>query len=132
MSDVSSLSNDAGADRWTPYLRLLARVLIEPELQARLDVSGVIQQTLLEAHQADPGLLAGPTDANTAWMRRVLANNLHDEIRKLRTEKRKIGREVRLDEALQSSSARLGAWLAAICSPRIAIGWSGKSDTPRR
>ncbi len=48
-----------------------------------------------------------------AWLRRVLANNLGDEIRKLTAAKRDLGRERSLEAALDASSARLEQWLLA-------------------
>ncbi len=76
---------------------------------ARIDLSGVVQQTLLEAHQAGRRGQAPPL----ALLRRILANNLGDEIRKLTTGKRDLGREQSLEAALDASSARLEQWLAA-------------------
>src|SRR5436190_1856353 len=94
------------------YLGLLARLHLDPMLRGKVDVSGVVQQTLYEACQAlqqhDP---AG--DAVAPLLRRLLANNLADEARKYRTLKRDGRREQPLEASLQQSSARLEAFLVA-------------------
>jgi RNA polymerase sigma-70 factor (ECF subfamily) len=99
-------------DGFRAYLRLLARLQLDGHLLGKVDVSGVVQQTLLEAHQ-----LVGqhrPGEApDLPLLRRLLANNLADEARKALTLKRDAGREQSLDEALQRSSARLEAFLGA-------------------
>jgi RNA polymerase sigma-70 factor (ECF subfamily) len=48
-----------------------------------------------------------------AWLRRILANNLADELRKLAAGKRDLGRERPLEAELDRTSARLAGWLAA-------------------
>ena len=48
-----------------------------------------------------------------AWLRKTLANNLTDEVRKLLSDKRGGGRDRSLEQALEQSSARLEAWLAS-------------------
>src|SRR5947209_2696969 len=96
-------------ERYRAYLHLLAGAQLDPRLRGKIDLSGVVQQTLLEAHQAACQAQVPPL----AWLRRILANNLGDEIRKLTTAKRDVSREQSLEAALEASSARLDAWLAA-------------------
>jgi RNA polymerase sigma-70 factor (ECF subfamily) len=94
------------------YLRLLARLQLDARLVGKVDLSGVVQQTLLEAHRLLCQDRKGePPDL--PLLRRLLANNLADEARKALALKRDAGREQSLDEALQRSSARLEAFLAA-------------------
>jgi RNA polymerase sigma-70 factor (ECF subfamily) len=99
-------------ERYRDYLLLLARLHVDARLCGKIDLSGVVQQTLLEAHQARHDGKADPAPA-TAWLRRVLANNLTDEVRKLTAAVRDVERERSLDQALDASSARIAAWLQA-------------------
>jgi len=111
IDDTDTLA--CGLERYRVYLHLLARLQLDPRLRGKLDLSGVVQQTLWEAHRA---LVAGaPTgDAElAAWLRRILANNLADEFRRCRAEKRLLDRERSLEPALDESSARLAAFLVA-------------------
>jgi RNA polymerase sigma-70 factor (ECF subfamily) len=98
--------------RWRDYLSVLAQIQVAPWLRGKIDVSGVVQVTLLEAFQNRPKIDGGPA-AEAAWLRQVLANNLADEVRKLTAGKRDVGRERSLEAALDDSSARLGNLLVA-------------------
>jgi len=104
------------------YLGLLARLQLDPVLRGKVDVSGVVQQTLYEACQAlQQHAPAG--DAVVPLLRRLLANNLADEARKFRTLKRDGRREQPLEASLQQSSARLEAFLVAEqSSPSECVG----------
>jgi RNA polymerase sigma-70 factor (ECF subfamily) len=104
---------ESGTDleRWRSYLAVLALAQIDPRLRAKIDLSGIVQQSLREAHQKRPAFTDNAQEA--AWLRRVLANDLADELRKLAAAKRDIGRERSLEQALDASSARLEQWLAA-------------------
>jgi RNA polymerase sigma-70 factor (ECF subfamily) len=98
-------------ERFWEYLHLLGRLQLDARWQGKVDLSGVVQQTLLEAHQAWEQLRFWDEDRQAAWLRRALAHNLTDEVRKLGTARRDIGLEHSLDQALEESSARLEAWL---------------------
>ena len=104
---------DRSLEKFRAYLTLLSRVQIDPRLQGKLDLSGVVQQTLLEAHLARRRVVDWSEAQQAAWLRRLLANNLTDEVRKLRTEGRDVYREQAPDAGLDASSARLEAWLVA-------------------
>jgi RNA polymerase sigma-70 factor, ECF subfamily len=100
-------------ERFRAYLGLLARLEIAPRLRDKVDLSGVVQQTLLEAHQGLNGDPHAPkTEAETtAWLRSILSHNLADVLRKLTARKRDIRREWSLEKALDQSASRLEQWL---------------------
>jgi RNA polymerase sigma-70 factor, ECF subfamily len=98
-------------ERYRSYLLLLARIQLDRGLQAKLDPSDLVQQTLLKAHQ-HRGQFRGGTEAElAAWLRAILARQLVDVARKFGP--RLDGRERSLEAALEQSSARLEGWLAA-------------------
>jgi RNA polymerase sigma-70 factor (ECF subfamily) len=100
-------------ERFRDYLSLLARLQLDSRLEGKVDLSGVIQQTLLEAHQAWDCLRGISEGQQAAWLRKALAHNLADEVRKLRTGARDVGREQSLEAAVEQSSARVEAWPAS-------------------
>jgi RNA polymerase sigma-70 factor, ECF subfamily len=94
-------------EQFREYLVLLARQQINQRLRGKVDLSGVVQQTLLKAHQASGQLEPLNEAQRVGWLRRALANNLADELRKLRTGKRDATRELSLQASLDQSASRL-------------------------
>ena len=100
-------------DAYRSYLRLLAQIQLDGRLRRKLDPSDLVQQTLLQAYRALPGF-RGTTDAErAAWLRQILARNLAHAVRDYGRAKRDVKRERSIEEAIEDSSARLDAWLAA-------------------
>jgi RNA polymerase sigma-70 factor (ECF subfamily) len=100
-------------ERFRPYLLLLARAGLDRRLQSKVDASDLVQQTLLEAHQALANSRGENVAEQVAWLRQILARNLCNAVRDLRRAKRDITRERSLQRALDDSSSRLEMWLAA-------------------
>jgi hypothetical protein len=75
------------------YLCLLARLQLDPRLRPRLDASDVVQQTLLQAHQALPGFRGQTAAELAAWLRQILSRNLAHAARDHARDRRDIGRE---------------------------------------
>jgi RNA polymerase sigma-70 factor (ECF subfamily) len=99
-------------DGFRPYLRLLTRMHWDDRLNGKLDPEDLVQDTLAEAHKS-LAQFRGGFDAELArWLAGILAHQWSHQRRKFAQEMRDIGREVALD-ALEKSSARLDAWLAA-------------------
>src|SRR5262245_40977598 len=87
------------------YLGLVARAQMESWMQAKVDASDIVQETLLEAHRDFARFQGGTSAEWLAWLRGILANNAADVIRKYRgTEKRQTRREVPLKSATDRSS----------------------------
>jgi RNA polymerase sigma-70 factor (ECF subfamily) len=100
------------AQRYRSYLLLLAQLQLDAGAKHRVEASDVVQHTLLEAH-AKRHQFGGDENGFIAWLRKALANNIRDAIRKVRRQKRDVGRERSLEAALEQSSARLAGCLAA-------------------
>jgi len=106
-------SGDLPWDRYRAYLCLLARLQMPARLRAKADASDVIQQTLMEAHQAAARLAGLDESARAAYLRQILSHNLADLARRYDAEARDVGRERPWEDRLHESSARLALWLAA-------------------
>ncbi len=104
-------SPDWDADR--SYLLILARLRLPAWLRAKVEASDVVQQTLLRAHAHADQLRAESGDGRRGWLREILANVIVDTARRFSADARDVGREQAIRHALDESSARLEASLAA-------------------
>jgi RNA polymerase sigma-70 factor (ECF subfamily) len=101
------------AQRYRPWLALLAQLQANGRLQEKFDPSDLVQQTLLEACRDLPKF-QGSTEAELrAWLRQILAHVLAHEIRRYQgAGQRDVDLEVSLDQDLARSSMKLNEILA--------------------
>jgi RNA polymerase sigma-70 factor (ECF subfamily) len=111
--DRDSDHGGEGLEVYRDYLCLLARFQLDSRLRAKMDPSDIVQQTLLEAHRDWDQYRGTTASEKTAWLRKILARNLADAIRRFGRAKRDITLERSLEASLGESSCRLEAWLAA-------------------
>jgi RNA polymerase sigma-70 factor (ECF subfamily) len=100
-------------EHFRDYLRLLTRLQLGQRWKASLDPSDLVQQTLLEAYRQYDRFRGLGDRARGAWLRTILARNVADAIKAEGRRKRDITRQRSLEADFETSSARLGAWLAA-------------------
>ena len=102
-------STPRALEQYADYLRLLARLHVDPRMRSRLDPSDVVQQTLLIAHEK-LGQFRGRTHAQmAAWLRAILASTLAQAARWFYRNSPERARS--LDYAIEESSTRLESWL---------------------
>jgi RNA polymerase sigma-70 factor (ECF subfamily) len=96
------------------YLRLLARIHIDVNLQAKADPSDLVQETCMLAARDLPQF-RGETEAEfVAWLRQILTNAGAAMIRQFKgTKLRDLRRERQLDQHFDRSAIALGQMIAA-------------------
>ena len=107
-----SESDGSALEHFRSYLHLLAQLHLDPRLASKLDASDLVQQTMLQAHQARDQFRGRSDGERAAWLRQILARNLAHAVRDFGRDKRDVGREHSLEAAIEASSVRLEAWLA--------------------
>ena len=110
---ASTDQRDGDLQRFQAYLETLTFIQIDPRLRSKVGWSDIIQKTLIEAWQAPERIAGMDEEAQKRWLRRMLLNNLRDEIDHWRTKRRDVGREGPLEYAAEKSSRRLHESIAA-------------------
>jgi RNA polymerase sigma-70 factor (ECF subfamily) len=108
-----SRPEDWSWDRYRNYLRLLAWMEMDDRLQAKMDPSDLAQQAVLNAIKGLPDFRGKTEQERLAWLRRILAHCLADQVDHFQAGMRRVDLEVSLDKALDDSSAGIGRWVAA-------------------
>lgn len=99
---------DGGSlDGFRSYLRLLANMQMDKRLRSKIDASDIVQQTMLQAHLARDQFRGENDRQRAAWLRQILARNLHHATRDHTRDKRDIRREKTMQAAVDQSSMRL-------------------------
>lgn len=104
--EMSEATQPEPWERYRTYLEFLVRAETDHRFAGKIDGSGVVQQSLLEA-ASDPAVPLKDAERTRAYLRRLVANNLADEVRRLQTLKRDIDREISIERSLGQSSDRL-------------------------
>jgi RNA polymerase sigma-70 factor (subfamily 1) len=99
-------------EKYSAYLETLTLIQIDPRLRGKFGWSDVIQGTLIEASRDLERIEAVDPEDQKRLLRRMLLNNLRDEIERWRTKGRDVGREESLDEAAEQSSVRVRKCIA--------------------
>jgi RNA polymerase sigma-70 factor (subfamily 1) len=112
------------------YLETLTYIQVDPRLQSKFGRSDVVQQTLLEALLDLERIEELDAEGRKRRLRRMLLNNLRDEIDRFRNNQgREVGREVSLDAAAAKSSCRIRDMLMAEdSSPSERLVWKEQQE----
>jgi RNA polymerase sigma-70 factor (ECF subfamily) len=95
------------------YLRLVARSMIGSALRAKLDPSDLIQETFLKAHREFADFAGRREQELVAWLRRILARTLADQVKHHRRQGRDHHRQESLELLLERSDQAIEHALAS-------------------
>lgn len=105
--------NELTLEKFRPYLRMIAQSQLGTLLQKRMDVSDLVQQTMLQAHQKQDQFRGQTETQMAAWLKQILRNQLIDWARSQQADKRDFRLEISVEQNIDQSFRRLDNWLAA-------------------
>jgi len=92
----SMASTDHLLERFRPYLLLIANQELKPDVQGKMGASDIVQESMLTALSAIKDFHGTCEEELRAWVRKIVINDLRDAERKYQTDRRNVGRELRL------------------------------------
>ena len=95
------------------YVGFLARSHVESWIQAKVDSSDLIQQTLMEAHQAFPKFNGQTEGEWVAWLKQILKHNATDFVRRFGAAKRRATLEIAISNGNDSTYFRAAPELSS-------------------
>ena len=98
-------------EEYRAYLETLKYIHIDPRVRQKFGMSDIVQITLLEASRDLDQIQGMDAVGRKRWLRRMLMNNLLDEIRKFLARPPEVSLEP-LRAAAEESSCRIQNWLA--------------------
>jgi RNA polymerase sigma-70 factor, ECF subfamily len=93
---------------YRPYLALLARVHIRRHLQAKLDGSDLVQETMIPAHRDFSSFRGVGEKELTAWLRAMMAHLGANLLRHYQSRRRDVRLEQAWEDQLDQSSVAIG------------------------
>lgn len=103
---------DAEFEPFRSYLHVLAETQLHTRLKSKVDASDIVQQTMLQAHQARQQFRGTTQAEKAAWLRTILGNVLCGIARGFSRQRRDLTREQSI-QAVEQSSVQLAGLLAA-------------------
>lgn len=114
MNHDSKFERSNYLSQYHAWLRLMARLQLDPAWDRKFDASDVVQQTLLEAWNGESQFRGDSDGERIAWLRTILGRVISREVRKYKdNQKRDVNQEVALQQSLGQSSMMLGNMIAA-------------------
>jgi RNA polymerase sigma-70 factor (ECF subfamily) len=106
------------ACRW--YLLVIAQDELDPALRAKCAASDLVQETFVKAQRHFAQFQGQSATELRGWLRQMLLHNLADTRRSHQTDKRRLNKEVAVDDGA-AGGAGLGGLIADVLSPSAEV-----------
>ncbi|GAB5403057.1 MAG: sigma-70 family RNA polymerase sigma factor [Aureliella sp.] len=122
-------SGDTGhLEEFRSYLHILAETQLHARLKSKVDASDIVQQTLLQAHQAEEQFRGTTSAEKAAWLRTILNNVLCGLARGFGRQRRDVSREKSMQAIEQSSLQLMNLLSSDVSSPSAALHRHERAD----
>jgi RNA polymerase sigma-70 factor, ECF subfamily len=115
MPESNDIESFDDLESFRPYLHVIAESQLHSRLKSKVDAADLVQQTLLQAHQARDQFRGSTGAEKAAWLRTILNNVLLATARDFSRQRRDVTREQAM-AAIEQSSLHLANLLTATTS----------------